>query len=49
MCSSVYEVLLFSAPFSIAFFGAFLVGELVSLARRVEGALMVQDVGVKED
>lgn len=49
MCSSVYEVILFKAAFSVAFFGAFWVGELVSPSRGVAGGFMVQDVGAAED
>lgn len=40
---------MFRVLFSIAFFGAFRVGELVSPSRRVPGGLMLDDVGVRND
>lgn len=49
MCSSAYEVILFTAAFWLAFFGAFRVGELVSLSKQVAGGFMVQEVGASED
>lgn len=49
VCKSGYEVILFKAVFSIAFFGAFRVGELVSPAKQVAGGLKMQDVEVKRD
>ena len=48
VCSSEYEVSLFRAAFTIAFFGAFRVGELVSPSRTVGGGLWVTDVQVAE-
>lgn len=42
LCSSVYEIALFKAAFSLAFFGVF--SELVSPSHRVPGGILVQDV-----
>lgn len=49
VCLSVYEKIWFKAAFSLAFFGAFRVGELVSPSKRVVGDFRFQDVGVAED
>lgn len=46
VCASAYEVLLFRAAFSLAFFGAFRIGELVTPSRKVSGGMGVQDVKV---
>ena len=48
VCSSEYEVSLFRAAFTIAFFGAFRVGELVSPTKTVGGGLGVTDVQLTE-
>lgn len=40
MCSSDYEVLLFKTLFSLVFFGAFRIGELVSPSKKVNGGPM---------
>ena len=48
VCSSAYEIRLFRAGFSVAFFGAFRVGELVSPSKRVPGGLLVNDVHLAE-
>lgn len=44
VCSSSYECLLFTAAFSLAFFGVFRVGELVSPSKKEAGGILVQDV-----
>lgn len=44
VCSSVYEARLFRASFSLAFFGAFRVSELVSPSRSRAGGLGIGDV-----
>ncbi|XP_077329230.1 integrase/recombinase xerD homolog [Lithobates pipiens] len=46
LCTSGYEAHLFRTAFSLAFFGAFRVGELVSPAKTVGGGLLGQDVTV---
>lgn len=44
LCSSPYEVALFSTAFSLAFFGAFRVSELVSPSRQATRGLAADDV-----
>lgn len=44
VCSSQYEVALFRCSFSLAFFGAFRISELVSPSRVREGGLRFDDV-----
>lgn len=47
VCTSAYEVYLFRAAFSLPFFGAFQISELVSPSKRVPGGLRAQDVTCK--
>ncbi|XP_077315653.1 integrase/recombinase xerD homolog [Lithobates pipiens] len=49
VCSSAYETVLFTAAFSLAFYGAFRIGELVCRSKRVAGGLLDQDVQVVAD
>ncbi|KAM9324065.1 cis-aconitate decarboxylase-like [Gastrophryne carolinensis] len=49
VCSSEFEVRLFQAAFSVAFFGALRVGELVSRNKREPGGLQVDDVFFAEE
>lgn len=49
VCSSPYEVVLFRAAFSLAFFGAFRISELVSQSRFQVGGLLRTDVQVSLD
>lgn len=49
VCSSLYEVQLFTAAFSLAFFGALRIGELVSKNKRGTGGLMFSDVQIAAD
>ncbi|KAM3911197.1 uncharacterized protein RB166_019888 [Leptodactylus fuscus] len=44
VCSSSYEVSLFSAGFSLAFFGALRIGELVPPSKFKHGGLLLEDV-----
>lgn len=44
VCSSPFEVVLFTACFSLAFFGALRVGEIVSPSKLVFKGLAVSDV-----
>lgn len=44
VCLSQYEIRLFTAAFSLAFYGAFWIGELVSPSKRVGGGLFDHDV-----
>ncbi|XP_077324816.1 uncharacterized protein LOC143960278 isoform X1 [Lithobates pipiens] len=46
VCTSPFEVRLFTAAFSLAFYGAFRIGELVSPSRKVPGGLGDHDVRV---
>lgn len=47
LCTSSYEARLFRAAFSLAFFGAFRVSELVAPSRSRVGGLLVEDVCLK--
>lgn len=49
ICSSSYERLLFTAAFSLAFFGAFRIGELVSPTRGTAGGILAKDVRSHRD
>ncbi|XP_073421270.1 uncharacterized protein, partial [Dendrobates tinctorius] len=49
VCASPGEVILFKLAFSLAFFGAFRLGELVSPSRFKKGGLLRQDVDVFGD
>ncbi|XP_073439516.1 uncharacterized protein [Dendrobates tinctorius] len=49
VCASLEEVVLFKLAFSLAFFGAFRLGELVSPSRFKKGGLLRQDVDVFGD
>lgn len=49
VCSLGYEMFLFRAAFSVAFFGSFRVGELVSPSRRVAGGFLARDVLATEN
>lgn len=49
LCSSPYEVSLFSTAFGLAFFGAFRVGELVSPSKHTAGGLACDDVVLGPD
>ncbi|KAM3923091.1 integrase/recombinase xerD homolog [Leptodactylus fuscus] len=49
VCTDAGEGLLFRAAFSLAFFGAFRLGELVSGSRSQPGGLFWEDVDVYED
>ncbi|CAH2222041.1 micronuclear linker histone poly -like, partial [Pelobates cultripes] len=49
LCSSPFEVVLFSGAFVWAFFGAFRIGELVSANKVGVGGLQREDVEVKSD
>lgn len=49
LCITAYEVSLFKAAFSLAFFGAFRIGELVSSSKRVQGGILAQDVVCREN
>lgn len=49
VCSSPYEVHLFTAAFSLAFFGALRIGELVSKNKRGDGGLLFSEVQIAED
>ncbi|XP_031747536.1 uncharacterized protein LOC116406780 isoform X1 [Xenopus tropicalis] len=44
VCKSSYEVTLFQLAFSLAFFGAFRIGELVSNTKREEGGIQLRHV-----
>lgn len=44
VCTSSYEVVLFTAAFLLAFFGAFRIGELVSPSKTTPGGLMYQEM-----
>ncbi|KAM4017655.1 uncharacterized protein ACNLHF_023442 [Anomaloglossus baeobatrachus] len=46
ICESVYETVLFTTAFGLAFYGAFRIGELVSPSRVTGGGLMFEDVQV---
>lgn len=48
-CSSPYEVVLFRAAFTLAFFGAFRISELVSQSRSTLGGLLRADVEISEE
>lgn len=48
VCSSQFEVRLFTLAFSLAFYGAFRLGELVSPSKKVGGGLLVQDIASTE-
>lgn len=48
-CSSAYEVSLFKAAFSLAFFGAFWIGELVGPSKKVQGGMWATQVTCGED
>lgn len=49
VCSSPYEVQLFTAAFSLAFFGALRIGELVSKNKRGVGGLLFSEVQINTD
>lgn len=49
ICSTSYECLLFRAAFSLAFFGAFRISELVAGNKGTEGGLLRDDVQVLEE
>ncbi|XP_071984316.1 uncharacterized protein [Engystomops pustulosus] len=49
VCSDAFEASLFKAAFSIAFFGALRIGELVPLSATRPGGLLSRDVIVKQD
>lgn len=49
VCSSEFEVFLFRAAFSLAFFGAFRVSELVASNKKVVGGLLRADVEVSTE
>ncbi|XP_069812969.1 uncharacterized protein [Dendropsophus ebraccatus] len=49
LCSSPYEIRLFHAAFSLAFFGALRVGELVAASRSAPPGLRIADVVVLSD
>lgn len=49
ICASPYEVLLFRAAFSLAFFGAFRISELVAANKRTGGGLLRDDVQISEE
>lgn len=46
LCFTSFEVCLFRLAFSLAFFRAFRISELVTPSRRCEGGLCYEDVGV---
>ncbi|XP_069823144.1 uncharacterized protein [Dendropsophus ebraccatus] len=46
VCSSDFEVVLFQALFSLAFFGAFRLGELVSFSKISPSGLLLSDVSI---
>lgn len=48
-CSSAYEVGLFRAAFTLVFFGAFRIGELVSPSKAVHGGMLDREVCCNED
>lgn len=48
-CSSAYEVVLFRAAFTLAFFLAFRIGKLVSSSRAVHGGMLDREVCCNED
>lgn len=49
ICSSEYEAILFSAAFSLAFFAAFRVSELLSLSRAERSGILLSNVQVLEE
>lgn len=48
LCSSAYEASLFQVAFSLAFFGAFRMGELVRPSKKVQGGMLAQEVNCRE-
>lgn len=49
VCLSAYEEVLFRAAFTLAFFGAFRISELVARCRSVVGGLLWADVQISQD
>ncbi|XP_068103215.1 uncharacterized protein [Hyperolius riggenbachi] len=49
LCASEYEASLFKTAFTLSFFGAFRVGELVSPNKHRVGGILAPDVAVQED
>ncbi|OCU00247.1 hypothetical protein XELAEV_18006028mg [Xenopus laevis] len=46
VCRDKYETILFKTAFSLAFFGAFRIGELVSPSRSKQGVLNIRDIKI---